>query len=344
MSAGYPLDQVEISDPQRLVAAPVVSVLMLAYNHAAYLPEAIESVMAQTCEFPYELIIGEDNSSDASRAIALRYQQQFPERIRVIHSAGNVGAYANHRRVVAAARGEFVAYCEGDDYWCRADKLAAQVALLRADEGATMAHADWVRAKPVNGGWRVDWRHPMHRRLPERLLHGDLFHVFYFAKILRTCTMMQRRSALQAFHASKLAQTRYRFVDTVRSAYLAAMGRVVYWPEIAAVYRESPGSALRSGRQSFLLFLRSSLEFDTAAREYFRERSDYPRNYRWECAVGLVMRSLRLGDFAGARAAMRDLREHFDAKGSVSAAVTSLRLRWPTMRANVRRLPPASAG
>jgi glycosyltransferase involved in cell wall biosynthesis len=327
-----PGEHTEVSDPGRLVAGPVVSVLMLAYNHGSWIAEAIESVMAQDCPFPYELIIGEDGSDDETREIALRYQQRHPDRIRVVYPSRNAGVHANHLRVLALARGEFVAYCEGDDYWCRGDKLAAQVALLRADEGAAMVHADWVRAHPREGGWRVGWTRSMHRRLPMQRLQGNLFSLFYFPRILRTCTVMQRRDAVLAFYASPLAVARYRFVDTVRNAYLTSRWRVAYWPEVAAVYRESPGSALRSGRKAFLGFLRSGLAFDSAAREFFRDRPDYPASYRWECAVGLAWASLRLGDRTGLREALGDLRRHYDLRQFMRAGIASLRMRLPAWR------------
>lgn len=339
MSAPTPGAHTEVSDTARLVDGPVVSVLMLAYNHGPWIAEAIDSVLAQDCPFPYELIIGEDGSDDDTRAIALRYQARHPDRIRVVYPQANAGAHANHRRVFALARGEFVAYCEGDDYWCRRDKLAAQVALLRADAGAAMVHADWVRARKRNGGWRVAWTRSMHRRLPLRRLQGDLFRLFYFPRILRTCTVMQRRSAVQEFNASGLTTSGYRFVDTVRSAYFTARWRVAYWPQVAAVYRESPGSALRSGRKAFLGFLRSGLAFDSAAREFFRDRPDYPASYRWECAVGLALQALRVGDFATVRDAVQDLRKHYDARQFVRAGIAAVRMRWPDWRGRGLRGP-----
>lgn len=339
MSATTPGEHTDISDPRLLAATPVVSVLMLAYNHGPWIAEAIESVMAQDCGFAYELIIGEDGSSDDSRAIALHYQRLHPDRIRVVYPPRNAGAHANHRRVFALARGEFVAYCEGDDYWCRRDKLSAQVALLRADEGAAMVHADWVRATPRNGRWRVAWKRSMHRHLPRHRLQGDLFSVFYFPRILRTCTVMQRRSAVQAFNASGLTTSGYRFVDTVRNAYFTARWRVAYWPQVAAVYRESPGSALRSGRKAFLGFLRSGLAFDSAAREFFHDRPDYPASYRWECAVGLALQAFRIGDFATVRDAVQDLRLHYDARQFMRAGIAAVRMRWPEWRGRRLRGP-----
>ncbi|MBN8887375.1 MAG: glycosyltransferase [Rudaea sp.] len=325
-------DYFEVCDPERLVPTPLVSVLMVVYNHGPYLAEAIESVMSQKCDFDYELVIGEDVSSDNSREIVLGFQRRYPDRIRVVCSRRNVGAAANHYRVYVLSRGEFVAHCEGDDYWCNPCRLSGQVALLRADAGAAVVHGDWVRAKPDATGWDVQWNRPAHRHVPRRFLEGDLFPFFYFPKILRNCTVVQRRSALEEFHHSSLAMKRYRFGDTVAAAYFTSRWRVAYWPAVAAVYRESAGSALRSGRSSFALFLRSALEFDTDARAFFRSRQDYPLSYRWECALGLLACTLRLRDWRGARDALVDLARHYGPISFVGAMIGALRLRWPVHR------------
>lgn len=335
-------DFTEASAPQQLVAKPVVSVLMLAYNHGQWIAEAIESVLAQDCGFEYELIIGEDGSGDDTLAIASRYQQRYPDRIRVVYPPRNTGFHANHRRVFALARGEFIAYCEGDDYWCRCDKLTAQVALLRAQPQAAMVHADWVRSRPFRAGWRVDWCRPMHRWVPLSRLQGDLFTLFYFPKVLRTCTLMQRRAALEEFYSSALAAGRYRFIDTAMAAYMASKWQTAYWSEVAAVYRESPNSALRSGRRAFLQFLRSGLEFDSAARAFFVGRAGYPTSYRWENAVGLLLKAARLGDLTTMREAWRDLAANYGPIEFLRAGFAAARMRWPALRRNRRALPPAS--
>lgn len=305
-------DQVqEVSDADQLPLRPLVSVVMITYNHADYLAESIEGIVRQQCDFPFELIIGEDASKDGTREIALEYQRRYPHIVRVLYSAANVGMNANGQRTFDAARGEFVAFCEGDDYWCAHDKLARQVALMTSDPDVGVVHTDWVRSHWENGGWRVDWRKSVHRRLPRTMLEGWLFSIFYCSKILRTCTILLRRSSVMACAASGLARREYRFSDTVLAAYVTSRWKVAYVSEVTAVYRESPHSVLRSGNQARLAFLRSSLEFDTDARAFFTTRRDYPVAYRWELATGLLLWALRARDTGAARAALSDIQTHF---------------------------------
>lgn len=121
----------EVSDPVLLPANPVVSILMLAYNHENYLSEAISRVLEQITEFPYELIIGEDCSTDDTRNIVLNYQKRFPSIIRSIFSEKNIGMHNNFLRLLNLSNGEFIAFCEGDDYWIDPNKLQVQVDCLR---------------------------------------------------------------------------------------------------------------------------------------------------------------------------------------------------------------------
>lgn len=121
---------IEISDPALLPNEPAISVMMLAYNHEAFLAQAIESVLAQRCDFPFELIIAEDCSKDDTLLLACDYQKRHPDVIRVITGRENVGIYRNFVRALSACRGNWTAFCEGDDYWTDESKLALQEKLV----------------------------------------------------------------------------------------------------------------------------------------------------------------------------------------------------------------------
>lgn len=243
-------DTCEASDPACLAREPRVSVLMITYNHADYLAEAIEGVVGQKCDFPFELIIGEDASADSTRQIALEYQQRYPHIIRVIHSPGNVGMNANALRIFKRARGEYVAYCEGDDFWCSQSKLAQQVALMESDRWAVIVHTDWTRAARQEGSWRFDISKSIHRRTKPEYLSGFIFRTWYYPKTLRTCTILLRRKTMQDWYESGLMDNRYLFGDSVLNSWITEKGRVAYLPSVTAVYRVSPNSALRSGARS----------------------------------------------------------------------------------------------
>lgn len=105
----------------------MVSVWLITYNHEAYVAEAIEGVLRQQTTFAVELIIGEDCSTDGTRAIAQAYQQRYPERITLYLAAQNMGMLGILRPTYALCRGKYVAMLDGDDYWTDPLKLQRQV-------------------------------------------------------------------------------------------------------------------------------------------------------------------------------------------------------------------------
>lgn len=109
---------------------PKVSVTMITYNHEPYIERAIEGVLMQNVDFPYELIIADDRSPDDTRAIALRYKELYPDKIKLLFQPENVGMLENARMARELCRGEYKAFCEGDDYWNDPFKLQKQVDFL----------------------------------------------------------------------------------------------------------------------------------------------------------------------------------------------------------------------
>mgnify|MGYP003289149474 FL=1 len=118
----------------------MLSVVMTTFNHERYIATAIESVLRQQTDFPIEIVIGEDCSTDRTLNIVLDYQSQYPEAIRIVRSETNVGWRANYRRTIAAARGRYIALLDGDDYFTHRKKLQMQVDLLEANPDVGMCY------------------------------------------------------------------------------------------------------------------------------------------------------------------------------------------------------------
>lgn len=111
---------------------PRLSVLMLAYNHEAYIEQAVRSALMQETNFDYEIVIGEDCSTDRTREILRRLQAEFPDRIRLLLHNPNIGMIPNMIAAYHACQGVYIATLEGDDYWTSPHKLQLQVDLLDA--------------------------------------------------------------------------------------------------------------------------------------------------------------------------------------------------------------------
>ena len=109
-----------------------VSVAMITYNHERFIAQAIESALMQETSFDYEVVIGEDCSTDRTREIVAGFHKRFPGKIRLLLPENNIGAHKNLAQVLDACTGQYIALLEGDDYWTSPHKLQKQVDFLDA--------------------------------------------------------------------------------------------------------------------------------------------------------------------------------------------------------------------
>lgn len=113
----------------------MVSIIILAYNHEKFISQAIESVLNQKTNFKYEIVIGEDCSQDGTRSIVRKYYNQNKSIIVPLFYRQNQGGTVNLYRTIKKARGKYLAFCEGDDFWCDEERLQRDVDFLeRHDE------------------------------------------------------------------------------------------------------------------------------------------------------------------------------------------------------------------
>ena len=99
------------------------SVSMITFNHEKFIAQAIESIMSQQTSFEFELVIGDDGSTDNTRAICEQYQKQFGNKIRLIFNDKNIGSVNNFLQNIYSCDGDFIAICDGDDFWTDNSKL-----------------------------------------------------------------------------------------------------------------------------------------------------------------------------------------------------------------------------
>lgn len=122
--------------------APSVSVLIVTYRHEAFITQAVEGVLAQHTDFPVEILISEDCSPDRTREIVIDLQRRHPDTIRLFLSERNQNDNAVITRAWEAARGQYIAILDGDDYWTDPHKLQKQVDFLeRHPEVFVCGHA-----------------------------------------------------------------------------------------------------------------------------------------------------------------------------------------------------------
>ncbi|MDB5249641.1 MAG: glycosyltransferase [Segetibacter sp.] len=117
--------------PYHKEEVPLVSVWMITYNHEKYIRQSLESVVSQKTNFKFEVIIGEDCSTDGTCAIVKEFADKYPDIIKPVYQEKNVGAMRNaYEFCYPKLKGKYVACIEGDDYWTDKNKLQTQVNFL----------------------------------------------------------------------------------------------------------------------------------------------------------------------------------------------------------------------
>lgn len=109
---------------------PKVSACIIAYNHEKFIQKCLVGALNQEHDFEYEIVIGEDKSPDKTLELCKKFQQENPNLIRLIERDQNLGMLGNWLETLQACEGEYIAICEGDDYWIDNKKLQKQISFL----------------------------------------------------------------------------------------------------------------------------------------------------------------------------------------------------------------------
>ena len=138
-----------------------VSVLCTAYNHERYIRKCLDGFVMQKTNFKYEVLINDDASTDETAQIIREYEEKYPDIIKPIYQTENQyskGVKITTEILAPKARGKYIAFCEGDDYWCEENKLQAQVEALETHPECKMCVHKVGSCK--ENGEHFDWYMP----------------------------------------------------------------------------------------------------------------------------------------------------------------------------------------
>lgn len=210
---------------------PKLSVCLITYNHARFIKQALEGALIQQCNFDFEIVVGNDCSTDGTTEIVQEYASLYPGKVRINHYEKNVGMTENWRRSINACRGEYIALLEGDDYWNDPLKLQKQVDILGNDPhlSFTCHDAETIFEEGVPA---IDY-----------LSHPGISRQYSLAEILDwrgrffipTASVVFRRKMLPAFPT--WVNRKLKCIDIVVEYMLAANGPCLYINEKMGKYR-----------------------------------------------------------------------------------------------------------
>lgn len=221
---------------------PLVSVACTTFNHSRFIRECLDGFLMQETSFPFEILVHDDASTDGTADIVREYRDRYPHLIRATLQTEN--QYSRGAKVlgglVATGRGEYVATCEGDDYWISATKLEQQVAMFEQ-------HADCLlcggRAFVQRDGARTPYTvepsvspEDLARMGPTDMLQGRLY--------FKTLTRMNRRSLWDDYlrlTEDHTAPGDYLFILYCIACAQSTSSRFYCLDDVVAVYREHAG-------------------------------------------------------------------------------------------------------
>lgn len=219
-----------------------VTTLVMAYNHAQMIQQALESALAQDVEGRHEILVADDGSTDDTRDIIRLYRDQNPKVIRLLFSEQNMGENAVRARGARAARGAYVALLDGDDYWTSSQKLRKQIAFLeRRPNYAICFHNALVVYD--DGSERS---HPFHSDTPAQRLSRPVppitstLEEIAAGNFMLSCSVMFRRGLIDEFPAWYFRAT---IPDWPFHVLNAEHGLIGYLDEVLSAYRVHGGGA-----------------------------------------------------------------------------------------------------
>jgi glycosyltransferase involved in cell wall biosynthesis len=305
---------------------PLVSICMTSYNSAEWLPRAVKSVFQQRTAFPFELVIGDDCSTDKTSTVLHLLQAQHPKHIRVLNRVEKLGMQRNYYDTFEHCRGKYIAWLDADDYWTDPNKLNAQVAALEADESIS-ACGHYVRQ--VNAAGEIV-RERCPNMSPGRYGLADIIA----ENFIPSPSIMFRNGVHRTAPPSFFALS--GLVDWPILLQSALAGDLLLLDGVMATYVLTPGSAYMS---------KGPLYQDSIDLEFYREMKLMLPD-KWHRAIRaaegkryeVIARHLvRMGKVDQAREAARQglrvphLMDNVVSKVKILIAVEVL-ARWPNLR------------
>ena len=218
---------------------PLVSVCCLVYNHELYLRDCFEGFIMQQTDFPIEILVHDDASTDSSQKIIQDYTAKYPYLFKPIYQTENQyskGVDIPTNYLYSRARGKYIAICEGDDYWTDPNKLQMQVDFLESHPDYSMCCSDATILFPTK---ELNWsRYRKDADIPinDMILGGGEF--------IQTCTILFRKNLLDNYPQ---CCKECAIGDYPLQLWSVLNGKVRYFASKTGVYRVNhPGSWSRA--------------------------------------------------------------------------------------------------
>ncbi len=253
--------------------SPIVSVHLLTYNHAKFIRQSVESVINQKTDFDFEIIIGDDCSTDGTREIVKELEAQYPTLIKVVSGKTNGGPQPNSIRILENCAGKYMAALEGDDYWIDPLKLQKQVDFMENNPEFSVCFTN-TRVEFFEG---IEEPFFLNQNLVKDVFTLDDLIAENEVWFMGTATLFYKMSAIFPvepwFYKTKSG-------DIPMIMLAARFGKIKYIPEVTAAYRRHAAGASNTDYKDDAVFLENRIMMYTNLDKdtNFKYHSIFKRN------------------------------------------------------------------
>lgn len=226
-----------------------ISVIVVTYNQESTIRRALDSILAQVTDADFEIVIGDDCSSDGTEAICRQYAASYPEKIVYLRREKNMGVVRNYFDCIERSRGRYLADCAGDDFWVDSLKLQKQFRILEERHDIMLVATRW---KCYNVA-KDELSDPVDAVAPGEYNGKNLLvPLICDGGVVHLCTAMYRKSVIMADMAAdrkSFVNPEFTCEDQPILLSMASAGSVAVLPDVTLYY--SVGHESVSHRKSF---------------------------------------------------------------------------------------------
>lgn len=279
----------------------IISVIVITYNEEKTIARTLDSILEQKCHVPFEIIIGEDCSTDRTRKICEEYAAKYPDIIRLMEKAPNKGVIDNYYDCILACKGKYIADCAGDDFWIDSDKLEKELCILENNENVTLVHTNWVYYNENTGERTAPPTNVFNKPITDGKAMLEAIVTQTKMPVIHLCTALYRADILKREYEKNtyLFRNKEFGCEDLQICFIMALnGNIAYIPEVTLCYSIGMPTVSTSGddKKQFM-FVKRVTDLSHYLRSEYGLKSKVIDDYFKHRVFALSMHAFRSGDW-----------------------------------------------